>query len=77
MKEIASESQEQIALFQWANLAVGTMPDLCMLYHIPNGGLRTKATAARLKKEGVKAGYPDIGLDVAWRGTGYTGCASN
>lgn len=28
--------------------------------HVPNGGLRDKATASRLKSQGVKPGVPDI-----------------
>jgi hypothetical protein len=31
-----------------------------MYFAIPNGGKRSLITAARLKKEGVKAGVPDI-----------------
>jgi hypothetical protein len=42
-----------------------------MLYAVPNGGKRDKATAAKLKAEGVKAGVPDVFLPVA-RG-GYHG----
>ena len=33
---------------------------------IPNGGLRAKATAARLKLEGVESGVPDLFIP-AWR----------
>lgn len=65
------ESQEQQALFRWAEYAKGLHPELGMLYHIPNGGKRDKAEAARLKLEGVKAGVPDLCLPVA-RG-GYHG----
>lgn len=36
---------------------------LTMLFAVPNGGLRSKATAAKLKAEGVKRGYPDVALD--------------
>jgi len=61
----ANESAEQISLFQWAEYAACTAPELRLLYHIPNGGKRDKATAARLKREGVKAGVPDICLPVA------------
>lgn len=32
---------------------------------VPNGGLRDKRTAARLKAEGVLAGYPDLIVDEA------------
>ncbi len=60
----ASESEEQIALFQWATLYAKKFPELELLYHIPNGGKRHKSTAVRLKAEGVKAGVPDICLPV-------------
>lgn len=66
-----SEHDEQCALFAWAAAMEGQYPDLCMLAAIPNGGYRPMATAAMLKAEGVKAGYPDILLDVArgrWHG---------
>ena len=33
--------------------------------NIPNGGLRKKAVAMKLKAEGVKAGIPDLHLPVA------------
>lgn len=66
-----SESSEQQALFEWATWNISRLPDLEWLHHVPNGGMRHKATAARLKREGVKAGAPDIYLDVA-RG-GYHG----
>ncbi len=68
---IPLESAEQVALFDWAGANRVPHPDLQWLYAIPNGGKRSKVTAARLKREGVKRGYPDIGLDVA-RG-GYLG----
>lgn len=58
------EEQEQIAVFEWAALQEAAHPDLCLMYHIPNGGARSKATAARLKAAGVKAGMPDICLPV-------------
>jgi hypothetical protein len=38
------------------------------MYAIPNGGLRTKSTAQTLKNTGTKAGYPDVGLDLARKG---------
>lgn len=60
-----TESAEQQALFTWARLLEGKYPELRLLYHIPNGGARNKATAGRLKAEGVKAGVPDLCLPVA------------
>lgn len=59
------ESTEQVALFQWATSASCTYPELDLLYHIPNGGLRNKKVAANLKAEGVKSGVPDLHLPVA------------
>ncbi|CAI3224653.1 VRR-NUC domain-containing protein [Clostridium neonatale] len=60
-----SEAQEQAALFQWAMLARQKYPQLELLYHIPNGGRREKKEAVALKRQGVKAGVPDICLPVA------------
>ena len=40
------------------------IPALRLLHAIPNGGKRDKATAARLKAEGVKPGVPDLFLPV-------------
>lgn len=68
---IASESQEQTALFRWKAYNIHTIPDLFLLHHIPNGGFRDKITARHLKEQGVMAGIPDISLPVA-RG-GYHG----
>lgn len=41
------------------------------MFHIPNGGSRNKIEAAKLKRQGVRAGVPDIFLPAA-RG-GYHG----
>ena len=60
-----SESEEQIALFDWAGYLVKQHPELALLYHIPNGGHRHRTTAIRLKAEGVKSGVPDVCLPVA------------
>ena len=56
------ESQEQQALMGWAELMSGRYPELVYLFHIPNGGKRSKIEAARLKREGVKAGVSDLCL---------------
>lgn len=66
-----TEAEEQQALMQWANIIVGQIPEINLLFHIPNGGKRDKVTAALLKAEGVKSGVPDLFLPVA-RG-GYHG----
>jgi hypothetical protein len=59
-----TESNEQQELFKWAKLSECKYPDLRWLHAIPNGGLRNKVTAARLQREGVKPGVPDICLPV-------------
>ena len=60
-----------MALFEWAAMTTCVMPELGALFHIPNGGKRGKAEAARFKRMGVKPGVPDMFLPVA-RG-GYHG----
>ena len=59
-----SEHDEQVALFDWARINESKHPQLKMLFAIPNGGLRNKVVAKKLKREGVKAGVPDIFLAV-------------
>lgn len=61
------EDQEQMKIFRWAALQENVMPELRQLHAIPNGGYRSKATAAILKSTGVKAGVPDICLPVPRR----------
>lgn len=58
------EEAEQAALFEWAAYKSGQWPELAYMFHIPNGGLRSKTTAARMKAAGVKPGVPDIFLPV-------------
>ncbi len=60
-----SESTEQITLIDWCNINICKYPELELLYHIPNGGRRSKVEAVRLKREGVKKGVPDLCLPVA------------
>lgn len=64
------EEQEQIAVFKWAKMQEQAHPELALMYHIPNGGARNKATAARLKAAGVKSGIPDMCLPVQKHGYG-------
>ncbi len=65
---INSESNEQISLFEWCEYSVGKYPELKLLFHVPNGGYRSTATAGRMKAEGVKPGVPDLCLPVARQG---------
>lgn len=59
------EAAEQEALFKWALFIRGRFPEIDLLYHIPNGGSRNRIEAANLKRQGVKAGVPDLCLPVA------------
>ena len=58
-------------LFTWAMWQQEGRPELKLLYHVPNGGKRDVKTGRALKRQGVKAGVPDLCLPVA-RG-GYHG----
>lgn len=60
-----TEDVEQQCLLRWAEFMSGKFPELKRLFHIPNGGSRNKLEAANLKKQGVKAGVPDLCLPVA------------
>ena len=68
---IDNDAGAQESLFIWAQYQYARSPELELLYHIPNGGKRDARTAANLKRQGVKAGVPDLHLPVA-RG-GYNG----
>ena len=64
VKPKTTEADEQKALMQWAKWQEGRYPELKLLYHCPNGGTRNKLEAANLKRQGVKAGVPDLFLPV-------------
>ena len=62
-----TEGVEQATLFSWASMRTYWHPELNLMFHIPNGGKRSKAEAGRFRAEGVKSGVPDICLPVARR----------
>lgn len=64
IRRIATEAQEQRALFEWIHYEEAVHPELALCYHIPNEAKRSYALAAELKREGMKAGVPDICLPV-------------
>jgi len=66
-----SEHQTQSAFFDW--VARQKFEGVELMHAIPNGGQRHPAVAAKLKKEGVKAGVPDVAWPVQ-RG-GFIGLA--
>lgn len=63
-----SELTEQIRLFNWAESIKWFVPELNMMYHVPNEGKRQQGTGAILKAAGMKKGVPDIVLPVARQG---------
>lgn len=54
-----SEAQEQAAVIEYCDIL--DIP----VYHVPNGGKRNAREAANLKRQGVKAGVPDLCIPVA------------
>jgi len=72
-----SEHDEQSIVIAWADELAQwkRFPELELLYAIPNGGyalagdvVRRSAAAAKLRSEGLRAGFPDLCLPVARRG---------
>jgi len=64
-----SESMEQILFVNWMRKNHKEH----RIFHIPNGGARGAATAARLKNEGVTKGIPDLFCpSLGWQGIART-----
>lgn len=61
-----SETTEQINLFTWAERNKKFIPELELMYHVPNEGKRTNG--GLLKMAGLKSGVPDVCLPVARMG---------
>ncbi len=59
-----SEHDLQAAVFEWAETAVYDLPELAMMYAIPNGQYRP----GQRPEPGLKAGVPDVFLAVARSG---------
>ncbi len=69
MKNI--EYQIQVALFQWAKDNLSKYPELALLHASLEGVKLPIGLAVKMKAAGMRAGFPDVILDVA-RG-GYHG----
>ena len=67
----ATEAQHQAALCDWWSWACKGygIPEEA-LAHIPNEGRRSIGAGARLKREGLRKGFPDMGLFVPAHGKG-------
>lgn len=59
------EASEQILLMQWCELNKNKYKGIDLIFAIPNGGTRHPREAANLKRQGVKAGVPDMFLPIA------------
>ena len=59
-----TEDSEQAMVVSWCRMMESRWPELGLINHIPNGGKRGKAEAARFKKLGVLAGVADLSLPV-------------
>ena len=57
---VPTESQEQAALIDWCRLD----PRTDCIFAIPNGANKSRAAAAKFKREGLKPGVPDLFLPV-------------
>jgi hypothetical protein len=65
------EHDEQALLFAWASMVALRAPELHLLHAVPNwAGVKGPREGAMRKREGVKAGVPDVHLPVA-RGGHY------
>jgi len=60
-----SEHESQAAVVAWAKENESKWPELKLLYAIPNGYNKSMASAIKAKKEGLRAGIPDLCLPVA------------
>ena len=60
-----SETTEQIRLFRWAEMNEEFIPELKLLYHVPNEGKRSQQSGKILKAAGLKPGVPDVCLPVS------------
>lgn len=78
-----TEHEEQVALMEWVRAMEPELPELQMLFAIPNGaklpyrkvtkkGVAISHERAKMLKEGMRPGIPDLMLPVARRD--YYGC---
>ena len=68
MSKTPTEHQEQVALFDLVALHLKKYPELQDLYAVPNGSYRHIKTAMKAKREGQKAGVPDLVLPISRMG---------
>jgi hypothetical protein len=54
----------QATVIQWAWLQAPSLIAIAALFAVPNGARTSESVAVRLKKEGMRAGLPDLALPV-------------
>ena len=64
VRENPTEHVEAVRFWRMVTLHEARHPEPLNLTHVPMGGKRHRVVAAKLKAEGVRAGYPDYLLDV-------------
>lgn len=64
IRMIPTEEEEQKAVISWCRVNEARWPELGLIYHVPNEGKRSKATAAAEKAMGMRAGVSDLCLPV-------------
>jgi hypothetical protein len=62
------EHAEQVALFKWIDLAKNRIPELALMFAIPNQSQGNMLRGKYYKAEGQRKGIPDVMLPVARRG---------
>ena len=62
IEDLTCEDEHQTALIEWSELPETRKkyPMLKWLFAVPNGGMRSKATATKMKQTGVKRGISDL-----------------
>lgn len=63
-KSLMSEHDIQASFFSWIDLHKAKYPVLNYFFAIPNGTNKSPAARAKFKKEGLRAGVPDVCLPV-------------
>lgn len=58
------EQSEQMRLISWCEIVGHRDPRIKRLFHVPNGGKRTKVEAGIFRRMGVRPGVPDLFLPV-------------
>jgi hypothetical protein len=62
---VPSEHEEAVCMMDWRGRMLGRLPELALLYHIPNEGSGSKYQGVKRKQEGLLKGMLDYCLPVA------------